>query len=159
MELRAEGLSYRKIAEILNISKETCVEWNKKFEKQISDLSLIKIEEIMSKYSLLKETRLISLGKTLRKIDEVLLNISLDKVELKDLLDFKLKYSILVGKETNQLDIIVEDSSDKEANILSKYLNRVIKHNTPIKIEFIDASNDERIKMMEKQIDQEIVLK
>lgn len=65
--LRAEGLSYGKIAEKLKISKATCSAWEANFTNEIAKRKQDRLEELYSAYGMLKDKRISSLGQTLNK--------------------------------------------------------------------------------------------
>lgn len=62
IRFRAEGKSYRQIAEKLNISKSTCSEWEHSLADQIEELKMEALEELYTSYAMTKIARIKSLG-------------------------------------------------------------------------------------------------
>jgi hypothetical protein len=92
IDLRARGYSYSKIAEELEVSKATLTLWDRELKEEINKLKALQLDELYTKYFMLKEARVSQLGSTLEKI-----NAQLDTRDLSDLpddklLDFKIKY-------------------------------------------------------------------
>jgi len=54
IELRAKGYSFSKIAETLNVSKPTLIEWSKKLKDEIHNLKSIELDALYEKYMLQK---------------------------------------------------------------------------------------------------------
>ena len=91
--LRADGLSFDKIATKLKISKPTLIQWSKLFEDDIKELQFQSFVQIKEAYSWNSKQRYEILLKQLNKIDDGILNSDLSKVQLKDL--FTIKNDIL----------------------------------------------------------------
>ena len=60
--LRAEGLSYSKIAAQLNISKSTCSKWEKDFSEQITAAKEERLTDLYTLYRIGKEAHIEKLG-------------------------------------------------------------------------------------------------
>ena len=56
--LRGEGLSFDKIAKMINVSKPTLIEWQKEFNNEIKEIKEIRFNEILEKYNMIKEKRI-----------------------------------------------------------------------------------------------------
>ena len=56
--LRGEGLSFDKIAKMINVSKPTLIEWQKEFMNEIKEIKEIRFNEILEKYNMIKEKRI-----------------------------------------------------------------------------------------------------
>ena len=67
VELRAEGLSFDKIAQRINVSKPTLLNWNKELNSRIEELKSIRYEEILEKFKATKEKRIGRLSKELEQ--------------------------------------------------------------------------------------------
>ena len=63
--LRGEGLSFDKIAKMINVSKPTLIEWEKEFNNEIKEIKEIRFSEILEKYNMLKEKRIERIAKEL----------------------------------------------------------------------------------------------
>jgi transposase len=66
IELRAEGLSFDKIAIKINVSKPTLIKWDKEYSKEISKLKEIRFEKILETYQANKEQRITRLARELK---------------------------------------------------------------------------------------------
>lgn len=148
IKLRAEGNSFSKIANELDISKATCSEWQKQYEKAIAKLQKDKLEELYQSYGMLKDQRITSIGNTLRKIDNAIQEADFSSVDPAKLLEIKLKYQEALkneytptsypnDKETDSTKIFSQisnliqrikngDVSDKEAGIELKALSTAL---------------------------------
>lgn len=93
IKLRAEGKSYRQIADELGIAKATCSNWEKEYKDKIQELKADRIEELYNAYFMTKEARIQKIGDTLNKINDALEKADLTQVSPERLLDFKLKYT------------------------------------------------------------------
>lgn len=93
VRLRAEGRSFRDIAERLNISRSTCAKWEAELESTIAELKQEQLQELYDNYYMTKEARIKKLGATLADIEGALDNVDLSQVPAEKLLDFKLKYT------------------------------------------------------------------
>lgn len=83
--LRADGISFDKIATKLKTSKATLIQWSKLFEDDIKDLQFHAFIKIKEAYSWNKKNRYETLLKQLDKIDNSILNTDLSKVSIRDL--------------------------------------------------------------------------
>lgn len=99
VRLRAEGQSYRAIAEQLHISKSTCSSWEKELKGQISQLKQEKLSELYESYGMAKEGRIRRLGETLNRLEEALENADLESLPPDKLLKFYLDYTEALKKE------------------------------------------------------------
>jgi transcriptional regulator len=87
--LRADGLSFDKIAEQLKTSKPTLIQWSKLFDDEIKDLQFQAFIKIKEAYSWNTKKRYETLLKQLNKIDETILNVDYSQTPLKDLVTIK----------------------------------------------------------------------
>lgn len=93
IELRAEGLSYSKIAETLHISKSTCSEWERELRDAVAEQRQERLGELYTSYGMTKEARIKKLGEALERVDKALESADLTEVPPEKLLDYKLKYT------------------------------------------------------------------
>jgi len=91
IDLRAQGLSYEKIAAQLNISKPTVLQLAHEYEQEIARMKHIRLEMLAEKYKLLKQARIEALAKVLEKVNSALDNADLDKVSPDKLLFMQFK--------------------------------------------------------------------
>ena len=99
IELRAQGLSFDKIAKELNKSKQTLIDWSRDLSGEIANLKAIKLEEMYETFYLTKENRLQTLGTMLSKIKEEVETRELTDIPTEKLLDLLLKYNSKVAEE------------------------------------------------------------
>ncbi len=92
--LRADGLSFDKIATKLKTSKTTLIQWSKLFEEKIEEMQFESFIEIKEAFSWNKKSKYKTLLKQLEKIDNAILETDITKENLKDL--FQIKNSIVV---------------------------------------------------------------
>jgi len=88
--LRAEGLSFDRIAQELDASKPTLMKWAKEFENEISELVFIEFESLLERYKMLKIERIRCYGEQLELIREALKEKDLKDVPANKLLDMAL---------------------------------------------------------------------
>lgn len=128
IKLRAEGYSFSKIANELNISKATCSEWQKQYEEAIAKLQKDQLEELYRSYGMLKSQRIASLGSTLQKIDNAIQEADFSSVDPAKLLEIKLKYQdTLKGEYIPTSDHINGEKldSDKILDQISNLIQRI----------------------------------
>ena len=99
IELRAQGLSLRKIAEQINVGRDTCAKWEKDLVKNVQQRRGEVLEEITALYGANREARVKRLSDTLKKIDLRLAEINLEAVPADKLLRLKLEYEKLLKAE------------------------------------------------------------
>lgn len=93
IQLRAEGKSYGIIAAELNISKSTCVKWERDLKAEIDELAQIRLDELHTAYRMTTEARIKALGETLEKINSALAEKDLSDLPADKLLTLKLRYT------------------------------------------------------------------
>ena len=99
IELRAQGMSFDKIAKELGKAKQTLIDWSKELEEEISNYKALELEALYESYYLLKEARLKRFGGIVNKLTEELQGRDLSDVPTDKLLDLYLKYSDKVKEE------------------------------------------------------------
>ena len=80
IQLRAEGLSFEKIARKTGVSKRTLLSWSKKYKSEIAELKAGQLEALREQYYLSTEAKVKMWGKIVSKIEELtgkrLLNVA-----------------------------------------------------------------------------------
>jgi transposase-like protein len=119
IELRAQGMSFDKIAQELGKAKQTLIDWSKELEEEIANYKALELETLYESYYLLKEARLKQFGGIVNKLTEELQNRDLSDVPTDKLLDLYLKYSDKVKEEVVEPSFktseeIREDKIDRE---------------------------------------------
>lgn len=112
IQLRSQGTSFNKIAEKLNVSKTTLIEWNKEFEKEIANLKAIELEELFQMYYVQKSKRIEIYGNQLEKIIGEIEKRNLSDLQTDKLFELKLKYLEHLKKEEIDLSIQIEEDLD-----------------------------------------------
>jgi transcriptional regulator with XRE-family HTH domain len=69
VELRAQGKSFATIAEELNVSKPTLIEWSKDLQVEIANLRAVNVEALHERYRLTKERQLQALSHQLETVE------------------------------------------------------------------------------------------
>lgn len=92
IELRAQGKSYRAIAEELEISKSTCERWEKELRAKVAERKEERAEEIYNLYAIDRASRIERLGKTVKRIESALQAKDFDEIPADTLLKLLLSY-------------------------------------------------------------------
>lgn len=102
IELRLTGLSYEKIAEELKVSKQTLINWNAKYQKEINQLKLIQYDSLLTQYNEIGKARFEELLKLKKRILEELQSRDLTEVKTNDLVTMleRIDNRIMTIKET-----------------------------------------------------------
>lgn len=101
--LRAKGLSYRKIAKRLKVSKSTLANWSRELEAEIASSRAMELEGLQEQYGLLREGRIRLIGGLLRKLKQELMSRDLSTVPTDKLLEILLKYQEALEAEQVEL--------------------------------------------------------
>jgi hypothetical protein len=87
--LRAEGVSFDKIAKEIKASKPTLIQWSKLFADEIKELQFHAFVQIKEAHAWNKRTHYETLLKQLTKIDTAILEADLSQSSIKDLFVIK----------------------------------------------------------------------
>jgi DNA-binding XRE family transcriptional regulator len=118
IELRAQGLSYDKIAQKLEVSKQTLINWSKDFELMIRNLKAIALETLQEEFCATKEKRIRIIGETLKAMKEEFSKRDLAKLPTEKLLDFLIKYIQVLKDEAAEITFRQETTAIE--NILNQ---------------------------------------
>ncbi len=113
--LRADGLSYDKIALKLKATKGTLIQWSKLFEDEIKDIQFQSFLQIKETYSYNQKSKYEMMLKQLDKIDNAILEADLTATQIKDL--FTIKNNILFQLEAIEKKI----STDAKVTVTDEY--------------------------------------
>ena len=69
VDLRARGRSFARIAEELQISKRTLIDWSRKFQFEIQNQRAIELEALRERYLATREEQVRHLGERLREVE------------------------------------------------------------------------------------------
>src|ERR1051325_8572968 len=72
IELRAQGLSFARIATELGVSKPTLIDWSRKFQYEIDHLRAVELEALRDRHLVAVNDRLKSLADHSRRVEEEL---------------------------------------------------------------------------------------
>ncbi|MDR1976001.1 MAG: hypothetical protein LBQ18_03315 [Campylobacteraceae bacterium] len=111
--LRADGLSYDKIAVKLKISKFTAIQWGRIFKTDIDDLRFQSLATLKEQYQFTKKAKYEKLLQHLNRIDEALSSIQLETVQPKDL--WQMRNDII-----EQLEQIEKRTHFSKTNLIEK---------------------------------------
>ena len=114
IELRAQGLSYARIAKRLKVAKGTLANWNRELEGEIAQARAIELEALQEGFYLLKEGRIRLLGEQLKAVREELKTRSLSDVPTEKLVDMLLK----LHAELKEEFVEAQPISDAEIRLL-----------------------------------------
>ena len=99
IQLRGQGLSYRKIAAELNISTPTLVKWSRTLAVQINNARVIEFETLKEEYLATRKHRVKVLATQLNNISQALVEHDFSKVPPQSLLEMQTK----VASELNDI--------------------------------------------------------
>lgn len=116
IELRAQGLSFSKIAVELSISKSTATVWARELDGEIARLRVVELEALYEQYHLLKEGRIRLLGDTLTRLHDEFATRDLSDISTDKLLDLLLRYRAVLLEEYVDLDPL----SDEDVQLLNE---------------------------------------
>jgi transcriptional regulator with XRE-family HTH domain len=123
IQLRAEGLSYARIAKRLKVAKGTLANWQRELEGEIAQARAIELEALQESFFLLKEGRIRLLGEQLKAVQEELKGRSLSDVSTEKLVDILLKLHAELKTEFTETQALTQkeihlmrDGSGTEVN-------------------------------------------
>jgi len=115
IELRASGLSFDKISEMLKISKPVLISWSVEFKKEISNLEYFRYQAILEQYKLIQEKRIEFLSIQLNKVNDAISKKNFEDASLKELISIRKDLNIELlfeTKDKNYLTGVMESSFD-----------------------------------------------
>lgn len=80
IQLRAQGLSFDKIAEQTGISKPTLIKMNRELQVEVNRLKLINLESLADSYGMLRAQRIQHIGNLLNRVDTALEQVEFDQL-------------------------------------------------------------------------------
>lgn len=84
--LRAEGLSFDKIASQINVTKKTLIQWSRLFQSEIKDLEFQAMQQIREEFGNNQVQKYKTLLEHLKKLDEGIADADFSEEKIKDLL-------------------------------------------------------------------------
>ena len=113
IELRAEGWTLTKIADELEISYNTAVNWNRDFAERIKAAHALRIEELQEKYLMAKEKKIELFGERLLAVKAELAGRDLSEVPTPKLFDMMMKCQAALEKEAVRPHFMTEEDIEK----------------------------------------------
>lgn len=133
IDLRAQGLSFDKIAKELKTSKQTLIDWSKELQNEIANRKALELETLYEKFYLLKEAKIKKYGAILSKITSELEERDFSNVPTGRLLELYLLYFERLSQEIVEPTFkssqeIAEELQDREL------LERLVSTNPSVKL-------------------------
>lgn len=128
--LRADGVTFDKIAATLKTSKSTLIKWSRLYQNEINDIQFESMVKIKEEYEHTKINKYKILLEQLQKVDDAILNKNLADTSLKEL--FLIKSNI-----DNQLNRLEDKSTLKDSGL--QCFNEYTNKNEMIKIKLNDV--------------------
>jgi len=104
IELRAEGWSFDRIANELDVSKNTLIDWSETLEIEIQNASQIQIDRLREMHLLTKAAKIESFGKQLKRISKELESRDLTEMPTDKLFTAFLKMHEAIGNEVTKIE-------------------------------------------------------
>ena len=92
IELRAKGHTFADIADQLNVSKPTLIEWSKELKTEIENSKALEMESLQEKYFASWKQRLEFTGDQFARLKEELESRDFSDMSTKELLEVSLKF-------------------------------------------------------------------
>ena len=156
IQLRANNMSYDKIAQQLHISKSTCTAWAEELEAEVAGLEEEQLQELYTQYKMTKAARIRRLGDSLQQIDEALSEADLSQVAPEKLLKLKLEYAQALREEYPSTALALEGGDSD--SILQAYIGLLLRVQAGTATEAqakAEMALIERIKSAQQQVDNE----
>jgi len=96
VELRAKGWSFERIANELNLSKPTLINWGKELELDIRNLKAIELESLQERFYMRKAQRIELFGEKLQAVKSELDKRDLSQLPTDKFFDLFIKYATLL---------------------------------------------------------------
>jgi transposase len=106
--LRADGLSYDKIALKLKVTKSTLIQWSKLFQSEIEELQFHAMAQLKETYTWNLKSKYETLLKQLQKIDNAILDADVSTTQIKDL--FTIKQNLIYQLESLEKKVSIKSN-------------------------------------------------
>lgn len=106
--LRADGMSYDKIALKLKTAKSTLIQWSKLFEENIKELQFHAMAELKETYTWNLKSKYETLLKQMQKIDDAIFDADLSTTQIKDL--FTIKQNLVYQLESLEKKVSIKSN-------------------------------------------------
>ena len=111
--MRANGITFDKMAEELKTTKATLIKWSKKFQSEIDDIKFESMVKLKEQFEYSNQKKYAQLLEQQQKVNEAILKLDLQDCSLKDLISAQ-KYTkeeieILEGRTLLRKTDVMED--------------------------------------------------
>jgi transposase len=103
VQLRAEGRSFARIADELNVSKPTLIKWSRKFQFEIHNQRAILLEAVQERWLHTREERVATLGAQLQQVEAELARRNIGELSTPRLFALAATLRRQIQAETGQL--------------------------------------------------------
>lgn len=122
VELRAQGKSFDRISQDLNVGKTCLVNWSKELAVEVSNMREMELEALREQYFLSKQARIEAFGRLLQKVREEIEKRDLEGVETSKLFELFLKIHSVIGVEIQGVNLQMEKGMlDIDLNMIEKW--------------------------------------
>ncbi|KAB7891555.1 hypothetical protein [Poseidonibacter ostreae] len=128
--LRADGVTFDKIATTLKTSKSTLIKWSRLYQNEINDIQFESMVKIKEEFEYTRKNKYKILLEQLQKVDDAILQKDLKEASLKEL--FLIKSNI-----DNQLNRLEDKTILKDSGL--QCFNEYTNQNEMIKIKLNDV--------------------
>ena len=129
IQLRARGYSFDKIAEELNISKNTLLGWSGELYEEVQEAVFNKQEKLLTQYEVMRckrfETYSRLLSEVLKELNKRAENNKLERMETDKLLKLALSVEERLERDTARKLVLVDTSNKTHWNIDNEFLQSV----------------------------------
>ena len=129
IQLRAQGLSFDRIAEELNISKNTLLSWSGELFEEVHEAIFHEQENLLNQYKVFRKARFevysTLLSEALQELNKRAKENKLSKMETSQLLKFTLTLEERLEQDTAQKLVLVDTKPSKSWNIHTEFLQSV----------------------------------
>ncbi len=109
IELRADGLSFEKIAAKIKVSKPTLIKWSRELATDIRNSKAMRVDTLREEYLINKEEKLKRLKSNLQKVTDALEKRNLTDVPTLKLFELE---ELLIKQLNSELRVTLKDTVD-----------------------------------------------
>lgn len=110
IELRAKGYSFAKIAEKINVSKPTLIQWSQEDAtfRNINNLRALQMDELQEKYAISKQHRIEVFSELLERVKAELINRDFSQLSTERLISLNIRLLDAVRRDETKLQLLGE---------------------------------------------------
>ncbi|MFG3638602.1 MULTISPECIES: COG3415 family protein [Bacteria] len=125
IELRAKGHTFADIADQLNVSKPTLIEWSKELKTEIENSKALEMESLQEKYFASWKQRLEFTGDQFARLKEELESRDFSDMSTKELLEVSLKFQGQLQTLEKKQKITVESDPIEDMDKMLKTMSTI----------------------------------